>query len=298
MVNYLTNQDPSILNFRDKNGNTALHITMMYSKDPGNMAKFFIDNGLSAEAKNNNNLTPSEVGRKRIDDVKKKELEDNTEMFLEPFVTLGKAEEDKLPESEIVNNINSGITYLQKAHVNENQNLYKGFITPENNLQGPVNFDKYGCYPHANIEDQKECEVNGGQWLSYDTKEMTTFAKVDYEQTGGVNENTDPDSTPSPDDQYYYAVQVTPIPVKDLPPLDHDSIMNKPIPTPTLTSSPTSTPTSTPTPTSPSSSENVNEGFISVDNCSTYYYYLGMFMILVAIMIILYFIYSRVSKSL
>ena len=57
MVNYLTNQDPSILNFRDKNGNTLLHITMMYSKDPGNMAKFFIDNGLSAEAKNNNNLT-------------------------------------------------------------------------------------------------------------------------------------------------------------------------------------------------------------------------------------------------
>ena len=97
MVNYLTNQDPSILNFRDKNGNTLLHITMMYSKDPGNMAKFFIDNGLSAEAKNNNNLTPIEVGRKRIEDVKKKELENNTEMFLEPFVTLGKAEEDKQP---------------------------------------------------------------------------------------------------------------------------------------------------------------------------------------------------------
>lgn len=287
MVNYLTNQDPSVLNFRDKNGNTALHITMMYSKDPGNMAKFFINNGLSAEAKNNNNLTPMEVGRKRIDDVKKKELEYNTEMFLEPFVTLGKAEEDKEKESEIVNNINSGITYLQKAHVNENQQLYKGFITPENNLQGPVNFDKYGCYPHASIEDQKECEDNGGKWLSYDTKEMSTFAKVEYEQTGGVNENTDPDSTPSPDDQYYYSVQVTPIPVKDLPPLDHDSIMNKPTPTPT-----NSVTIQTPTP----SSDPVEEGFNSKNDCSKYYYYLGMFMILVAIMIMLYFIYSRVSK--
>ena len=286
MVNYLTNQDPSVLNFRDKNGNTALHITMMYSKDPGNMAKFFIDNGVSSEAKNNNNLTPAEVGRKRIDDVKKKELEHNTEMFLEPFVTLGKAEEDKTHESEIVSNINSGITYLQKAHVNENQNLYKGFITPENNLQGPVNFDKYGCYPHASIEDKKECEDNGGQWLSYDTKEMSTFAKVEYEQSGGVNENTDPDSTPSPDEQYYYSVQVTPIPVKDLPPLDHDSIMRVPTPTPTLTHS---TIISEPTPTN-----NVTEGFSS--SCSKYYYYLGIFMILVAIMIIVYFIYSRFMK--
>jgi hypothetical protein len=190
MLNYLTNQNPSVLNFVDKEGNTPVHIAMMYSNDAGNMVKFLIDNGLSAESKNNKGLTPSEVGEKRITELKKKEQEINTEMFLEPFVTLAKAVEDKQPESATIGSINSGITYLNKAHVIENQNLYKGFITPENNLKGPVNFDKYACYPHANLETEKECADNGGQWLLYDNKEMSTFAKVEYEENSKINNDT------------------------------------------------------------------------------------------------------------
>ncbi len=62
---------------------------------------------------------------------------------------------------------------------------------------------------------------------------MKTFAKVEYD---------DPK-----DEKYYYDVNITPVPVKELPPLDHDSIMNPtlaPVPTTISTSTPTPTPTS------------------------------------------------------
>jgi hypothetical protein len=292
MVNYLTNQDPSVLNFKDKYGNTPLHITMMFSKDPGNMAKFFIDNGVSAEAKNNNGLTASEVGSKRIDEIKKKELETNTEMFLEPFVTLGKAQEDNQKESEIINNINTGITYLHKSHVSENQNLYKGFITPENNLKGPVNFDKYGCYPHASIESQEECEANGGQWALYDSKEMSTFAKVTYEK-GEASDTIDPDATPSPDDANYYTVQVTPMPERELPPLDHDSIMKRTTFTPSPTTITFEVPNTTSTPSH--STEEFIEGFTN-NTSNAYQKYLkwiGILLIILAIAIVIYLIICK-----
>jgi hypothetical protein len=155
-------------------------------------------------------------------------------MFLEPFETFGKAIENKQPESEIVSSINSAISMLRKAHVNENQNFYKGFITPQNNLEGPVNFNKYACYPHVNIETKKNCEKEGGKWQKYENESMLTFAKVEYD---------DPQ-----DEKYYYNVNITPVPVKDLPFLDHDSIM-KPPPVPKPEPTPTATPTATPIPT-------------------------------------------------
>ncbi len=247
MVTFLTNQNPSILNVRDKEGNSPLHIAMKYSKNASNVVKFLLDNGVSSEDKNNEGLRPSQVGSLRITELKKTELETHTEMFLEPFETLGKAVENKQPESETVSSINSAISMLRKAHVNENQNLYKGFITPQNKLEGPVNFNKYGCYPHASIETQKECEKEGGKWLEYDDANMKTFAKVDYEDPA--------------DDKYYYNVSITPVPVKALPPLDHDSIMQ---PSPAPTTIPTPTPTSTSTPTS--TPEEDYEEFTDLDN--------------------------------
>ena len=51
----------------------------------------------------------------------------NTEMFIEPFETLGKAEESKISENKTIQNISSSITLLQKAHVNEHQNKYQNW---------------------------------------------------------------------------------------------------------------------------------------------------------------------------
>jgi ankyrin repeat protein len=238
MVSLLTNQNPAMLSVKDKEGNTALHIAMKYSNDAGNIAKYLIENGISSDAKNNKGLTPAQVGKKRSEELLASEQASNTERFIEPFETLGKAEENSVPESEIVSSINSAISALRKAHVNENQDTYSGFISPQQNLDGPVNFDKYGCYPHTNIENQTECEAEGGTWQKYDDNTMSTFAKVDY-QDQVPDPTADPDEKVNELDQYYYKVNVTPVPVKKLPPLDHDTIMNS-IPTPTPSSTPTS----------------------------------------------------------
>lgn len=278
MISFLTNQNPSILNVRDKEGNSALHIAMKYSKNVGNVVKFLLDNGLSADDKNNDGLKPSQVGSMRINELKKTELEIHTEMFIEPFETLAKAVENKQPESEIISSINSGISMLRKAHVNENQNLYKGFITPQNNLEGPVNFNKYACYPHGSIENQKECEKEGGKWQQFEDDNMKTFAKVEYD---------DPK-----DEKYYYDVNITPVPVKELPPLDHDSIMN-----PTLAPVPTtiSISTPTPTPTSQSFSEDFtdNVNIMGLNFNGNKYMIIGAMVAFFVILIALIYLLSR-----
>jgi ankyrin repeat protein len=286
MVSFLINQNPAMLSVKDKEGNSALHIAMKYSKNVSNVVKFLLDNGLSSEDKNNAGLKPAHIGNKRISDLQKTELENNTEMFLEPFETLAKAVENKQPESEVVSSVNSAISMLRKSHVNENQNLYKGFITPQNNLEGPVNFNKYACFPNSNIENQTECEKEGGKWQQYEDENMKTFAKVDY--------------TDQPDDSYYYNVNITPVPVKELQPLDHDSIMKtESTSTPSSTSTPTSTPssTSTPTPTSTSISEdftdNDNVKLMGLNFNGNKYIIIGAFITFFIILIVLLYLISK-----
>ena len=76
-------------------------------------------------------------------------------------------------------------------------------------------------------------------------------------------------------------------------PLDVVNMGLCPSTTPTPTVTPTTTPTSMPTDTP------LKEGFSSIYNCSTYYYYyLGMFMVILAIMIILYFVCRRLGVCL
>ena len=278
MVSYLANQNPAMLLVRDKLGNTPLHIATRYSNDVGNVVRFLLDNGVSSETLNNKGLTASQVGAQRIKNIEETQQSTHTEMFLEPFETLGKAEENKAPESQIIGSINSGISLLQKAHVNENQNLYQGFITPQNNLQGPVNFLKYACYPDATIETQAECEAKGQSWQLYDDKTMMSFAKVDYTDKVDVDEMTD-DPTQPPNDNYY-DVSVQPVPERSLPPLDHETLMKG-------FTEPTETPTEVPTqePTKQPTKEAFN-GLSSYFENKNINYYLAFFIIIILIIII------------
>ncbi len=92
-VIYLTNQNPSMLFVKDKNGNNALHITFMYSKYPDEISKYLIENGVEIDIKNNNGLLPNDIMNRRIKNIKEDELKINTEKFLEPFQTIGSAED-------------------------------------------------------------------------------------------------------------------------------------------------------------------------------------------------------------
>lgn len=278
MVSYLTNQNPAMLLVRDKLGNTPLHIATRYSNDVSNVVRFLLDNGVSSETLNNNGLTSAQVGAQRIKKIEKTEQNTHTEMFLEPFQTLGKAEENKAPESQIIGSINSGISLLQKAHVNENQNLYQGFITPQNNLQGPVDFLKYACYPDATIETQDECESKGHTWQLYEDKHMTSFAKVDYTDkvSSNLDEMTD-DPTQGPNDNYY-DVAVQPVPERSMPPLDHETLMKG-------FTEPTQAPTETPTEPSTETKEGFN-GLSSYFENKNINYYLAFFIIIILIIII------------
>jgi ankyrin repeat protein len=287
MVSMLTNQNPAMLNVTDKEGNNPLHIATKYSMHVSDIVKYLIDNGVSSDVKNKAGLTPAQVGTKRSNDIKINEQNLNTERFIEPFETLAKAEETTIPESEILSNLNSAISTLRKANVNENQNMYKGFITPQQNLDGPVNFDKYACYPHASIENKKDCEKEGGKWQLYDNESMATFAKVDYQQP-----TPDPTADPTTEsdlDKYYYTVKVTPVPVKKLQPLDHDSIMN-------ITST---TPSPSPTPTTPIGPVTI-EGFYNpeiiktpeyINNCNMIFY-AGVTGCVILFLLIIFLIYK------
>jgi ankyrin repeat protein len=274
MVAYLGNQNPSLLNYKDKYGNSTLHIAFKYSKDPGNISNYLISMGVSTEAKNNKGLLPIEVANRRIDKLKIDEQKQNSEMFLEPFITLGKAEEEEPSKNKLISKLETGVSIVEKAHVNENQNIYNKFVSPLDNLKGPVDFNNYGCYPYANLETEAECKKNGGHWSLFEKEQKLTTAKVEYKYS---EQNLDEDGEDDdleyelngkiPEDKiHYYKVKSELVADKKLPPLDHDSIMcNYPTPTPTSNSIPNATtpppykcpiPSSTPasTPSSPPSS--------------------------------------------
>ncbi len=278
-VVYLTNQNPAMLLVRDKKGNTALHITYMYSKYPDEVARFLIESGIDVEVKNNNKLLPRDIINRRTKLIKEKELNINTERFLEPFQTLGAVEEDdETYGNEMIKRLKNAESNLSKAHVNKNSGLYKGFVTAQHNLQGPIEFNKYACYPYVDLETKKECVDKGGHWMPYDNDDMKTTVNVDYsydnetdyidenaeyneidvaeeEETSDTNTKTEkPKKKRKPSDNIYYPVKRELVPLKTLPfPVDYDSLMGiKPTPTSTSTSTPTSTPTATPTSTSTS----------------------------------------------
>ncbi len=251
MVSYLGNQNPSLLNYKDKYGNSTLHIAFKYSKDPGNISNYLISMGVSTEAKNKNGLLPIEVANRRISKLKIEEQKENSEMFLEPFITLGKAEEEEPPKNKLISKLETGVSIAEKAHVNENQFIYNKFVSPLDNLKGPVDFNNYGCYPYANLETEPECKNNGGHWLPFEKEQKLTTARVEY---GYSEKNLDEDGEDedldyelngkTPEDKvHYYKVKSDLILEKKLPALDHDSIMCNdritPTPTPMYTGTPT-----------------------------------------------------------
>jgi ankyrin repeat protein len=272
-VIYLTNQNPAMLQVRDKKGNTALHITYMHSKYPDEIARFLIENGIDVEIKNNNKLLPRDIINRRTKLIKEKELNINTERFLEPFQTLGTAEEvDETHGHEMIKKLKNAESHLSKAHVNKNSAIYKGFVSAQQNLQGPIEFNKYACYPYADLESKKECIDKGGHWMPFEDEDMKTTVKVDYSydnETDYIDENAeyneidvaeeDDNDTQNkkkkrkPSDDIYYPIKRELVPLKTLPfPVDHDSLMGiKPSPSPS--SSPSPSPSSSPSP-SPSSS--------------------------------------------
>ena len=259
MVAYLGNQNPSLLNYKDKYGNSTLHIAFKYSKDPGNISNYLISMGVSTESKNNKGMYPIDVANRRISKLKDQEQKENSEMFLEPFITLGKAEEEEEPKNKLISKLQTGVSVAEKAHVNENQNIYNKFVSPLDNLKGPIDFNNFGCYPYANLETQGECIDKGGHWLPFEKEQKLTTARVEYKYS---ETNLDEDGEDeeleyqlngkTPEDKvHYYKVKTDLVEEKKLPALDHDSIMCNSLtstPTPTPTSTSTSTSTGTPTP--------------------------------------------------
>ena len=250
MVAYLGNQNPSLLNYKDKYGNSTLHIAFKYSKDPGNISNYLISMGVSTEAKNKKGLVPIEVANRRITKLKLDEQKENSEMFLEPFITLGKAEEEEPPKNKLISKLETGVSMAEKAHVNENQFIYNKFVSPLDNLRGPVDFNNYGCYPYANLENETECKDKGGHWLPFEKEQKLTTARVEYKYSeDNLDEDGEDDDLEQelngkiPEDKiHYYKVKTDLVNERKLPGLDHDSIMcNTPTPSPTpiITGTPT-----------------------------------------------------------
>jgi ankyrin repeat protein len=319
-VIYLTTQNPSMLLVRDKKGNTALHITYMYSKYPDEVARFLIESGIDVEIKNNNKLLPRDIINRRTKLIKEKELNINTERFLEPFQTLGAAENiDETYGNDMIKKLKNAESNLSKAHVNKNSEIYKGFISPQQNLQGPVEFNKFACYPYADLE-KKECIDKGGHWMPYENEDMQTTVKIDYsydnevdyidendeyneidvdeeeEETTETTEKGKKKKT-KPSDNLYYPIKRELVPLKTLPfPVDHGSLMSSkstPTPTPTSTKptsttpSPTSSTSTTPTPTStPSELE-------SPKISTKWWIIIGVIITLVIIALIVLYLYLR-----
>ena len=294
MVMYLTNQNPAMLLVRDKYGNSPLHIATKYSNNSNEVVQFLLDNGVSSETKNNKGFTASQLASKRIKQIEIDEQKLNTEMFIEPFETIGKAEESKLSENKTIQNISSSITLLQKAHFNEHQNQYQGFIKPQDNLNGPVEFINFGCYPDATIENKEECLTKGHKWQLYNNEDMKTLVKVEYNnKTNNDNEDDeDEDEDENGEKEKYYKIIVKPIEEKQLPPLYHDSLMNishtTPIPTPSGEPYPSMYPTNEPTQdTLPTQSSSSSSSF-------NYYYIIIAIIVIIVLITIGFVVYKFV----
>ena len=171
-------------------------------------------------------------------------------MFLEPFITLGKAEEEEPPKNKLISKLETGVSMAEKAHVNENQFIYNKFVSPLDNLRGPVDFNNYGCYPYANLENETECKDKGGHWLPFEKEQKLTTARVEYKYSeDNLDEDGEDDDLEQelngkiPEDKiHYYKVKTDLVNERKLPGLDHDSIMcNTPTPSPTpiITGTPT-----------------------------------------------------------
>jgi hypothetical protein len=85
------------------------------------------------------------------------------------------------------------------------------------------------------------------------------------------------------------------MPVKDLPPLDHDSIMNIAKPTPSSSSSSPSPSTSINPATTPSPTEKVTEGFVDENKNTDYskYYAMAILIGTIAALILVYILYKK-----
>jgi ankyrin repeat protein len=256
-INYLVNQNPSLLYLKDKNGNTPLHIAYKYSNNPSEVGKFFIQNGVSISAKNNKGLTAKDILNKRINSTKKKELDMNSSKFLEHFQSIGHLEEDTRTDNEnLLIKLETADSNLDKAHVNENKSKYSGFTTPQQNLDGPIDFNKFGCYPYADLETQKECIDKKGHWMPFENQDIKTSAQIEYETNIEDDEEDDDEydeDKPNPKKNDYYYQKIRPkVPIRTLPfPVDHDSLMGitpspSPSPSPSSSSRPSLTPSLTP----------------------------------------------------
>ena len=330
-VIYLTNQNPSILLVRDKKGNTALHIAYMYSKYPDEVARFLIENGIDVEIKNNNKLLPRDIINRRTKLIKEKELNINTERFLEPFQTLGVAEDiDETYGHDMIKKLKSAESNLSKAHVNKNSAIYKGFISPQQNLQGPVEFNKYACYPYPNLDTEKKCIDKGGHWTQYENEDMQTTVKVDYsydEEVDYIDENDEYNEIDvaeeetsdtkkekkkktKPSDNIYYPIKRKPVPLKTLPyPVDHDSLMgikptptstpsttSTPTPSPSTTSTPSPSPSTTSTPTPSPSTTSTPSDSNSKKISTQWWIIIGVIITLVIIALVALYLYLRKKK--
>jgi ankyrin repeat protein len=267
-VIYIVNQNPALLYIIDKNGNTPLHIAYKYSSNPSEVGKYLIENGVDITVKNKKGLTAKNILDKRIKDVKNQELIKNSEKFLERFETVAIAKEDKSNlENEILVKLESASSNLNMASVNANKDVYKGFITAKQNLDGPIEFDKYACNI-GSYDTQKDCEKNGGHWTMYTDDDMSTQVKLEYQTNIDEDEDEDEDGKKKENPNYYKIVREK-VPQKTLPfPVDHDSLMGiTPSPSPSqrpsqrpstthsssITPSPSTTPSSTPSTTKKSS---------------------------------------------
>lgn len=275
MTNYLLSLNPSMINVVDKQGNTPLHILFAYGKDVGRISKLLLNNGLNSGTKNKAGLTAYDLGLKRRRQLEHKQELNDSQKFLEAFTdTVAQAKEEEEQDglfSEVLNKLDTGLSNLNRANVSENPHIYSGFVTAKNKLDGPINFIEEACYPYAEIEDKEECEARGAKWQQYFPDDLTAVAKVSYDEddddnatqvdTGDDNEDTNQTSETILNN--YYNPKITPVPLKDIPGLDHDSLMkiNKKTnstPNPTQIPYETESPIFTPTPTPNTESNYIN----------------------------------------
>jgi ankyrin repeat protein len=253
MIQYLANQNPGVITIKDKFGNNALHIAMKYSKESGPIVKYLIDHGVSSQVKNKKGNTPSNIANNRLKHLEMMEQEENSEIFLEPFESLAKAEPGKQPKNEEIANIYTSLSQLGKSEIAENPDVYGGFITPQSKKVWPINFEEYSCHPYADIEDKDKCKEKGGKWSKYNKNNMTTHVKVEYKYDNQDDDEFDNlyeneiDEELKKTGEFYYPTQPTPEPVKKLDmALDHDSLMGiTPAPTYGPTVAPPAKPSST-----------------------------------------------------
>ena len=288
-VIYIINQNPALLYIIDKNGNTPLHIAYKYSPNPYEVGKYLIENGVDITLKNKKGLTAKNILDKRIKDVKNQELVKYSGKFLEKFETVAMADEDKSELSnDLLLKLESASSNLNMASVNANKDIYKGFVTAKQQLDGPIEFDKYACNI-GSYDTQKDCEKNGGHWTMYTNDDMTTQVKLEYQTNIEDNEDDDEEDEDGnkKENPNYYKIVREKIHYKTLPfPVDHDSLMGiTPTPSPSTSPSPSSFPSTSPSPSSTPSSSSKSNKYL--------WFTTGALIILIILFILYYYFHLR-----